>query len=354
MTLRYEDALQEVLQALRGGEPLEAAIARFPEHTAALREEAQVAIRVAALSSAAPAAQREARSEALKRMQAEVSARRSRAAMPGPALQGFGWPRFAIAAALLAIAALGVGLMLTGGESTVEAATIEGVVVENEGDTITVQTLQALEEVEVPAGAVVSDVEGASIGLSGIRVGEVVVIDLERRDREAIARRVQRNVDSIEAWCAGAPGRCAALSAGLEVTQHRCEQAECPIAPDRVEELRLRAGDSITLEDLRNACRDATSGACERLVTFCREHDSVCGRLAPPDLPNADSGEPGERLRLLKSSCLQGNETACRQLARACSVFPGLCPFDPPREDGPGSPEAGSTPQVDRPETPRP
>ena len=37
MTLTYEDALQQVLEAIQAGKDIEAAIARFPEHAAALR-----------------------------------------------------------------------------------------------------------------------------------------------------------------------------------------------------------------------------------------------------------------------------------------------------------------------------
>jgi hypothetical protein len=228
------------------------------------------------------------------------------------------------------IAVLGTGLVLDRGGSTVEAATIEGVVLENAGGTLTVQTLDALESVQVPGDVVVSDVAGASIELGGIEVGQVVVIDLERRGRDAIARRVQRFRESIEAWCSDNTERCRLLTAELDRAYVQCDRAPgaCLVALDRLDRLRVRASDSAALEELRQACRDGRDGACRALVAFCREHPETCGGLMPQEPPLTDRPLVENRLRTLLAECNAGDEGACRQLAQHCIRFLDLCPAD--------------------------
>jgi len=351
VTLAYEDALQQVLDALHAGDDVEGAFERFPDHAAALREDVRLSEAVTRLASAVPAPRAEARAHASRRMLAQLDGERAAAPKSRWSFGNIWLPRYALAAAVVAIAVLGAGLLLDGGGATVEAATIEGVVVDNQDGTLTVQTLEALERVQVPAGTRVSDVAGAPIGLRGIEVGQVVVIDLQRRGNDLVAKRIQRYVESIEAWCADASARCQALTQGLEQAKRACERSPgaCVVAIERLEQLRLRAADSAALEQLKQRCRAGEDGACRQIVTFCREHTDMCGALPPADPPIADRPVIDNRLRGLLASCLSGDEAACRRLAQACNLYADLCPAD----EVPLPPEA-SPPVENRPNTSSP
>ena len=125
-------------------------------------------------------------------MLTQLTAERQAASKPRWSFLGARLPRYVMAAVVVAVAVLGAGLLLRAAGQSAEAATIEGVVVDNSGGTLTVQTLDALEQVEVPAGTSVSDVAGAQIGLGGIEVGQVVVVDVQRRGKDVVAQRIQR------------------------------------------------------------------------------------------------------------------------------------------------------------------
>ena len=351
MSSPYEDALDQAVEAVRRGKSLDDAVRRFPEHAEMLREDVRLTERVAGLASAVSAARPEARVDASRRLHAQLALKRDVASKPRWSLGTFGWARYAVAAAFVAIALLGGGLLLGGGGgSTVEAATIEGVVVDNQDGTLTVQTLDALEQVQVPADTLVSDVAGASIGLGGIEAGQVVVVDLERRGREVVAQRVQRYVESLEAWCAADSARCTVLTVGLEHAQGQCLRTPvaCRFAVERLEQLRLRASDSASLERLKAACRGGADGACRAIIAFCREQAHVCGAIEP-ELPVTDRPMLGDRLEGLHASCLLGDEGACRQLARACNLFADLCP-----EGGVERPDVPPTPSSRPNVAPRP
>ena len=347
--LTYEDALQQVLDAASAGEDVDAAIARFPEHASALREDVRLSEAVAALANAARAPRAESRVDASRRMMAQLEAERAAASKPRWSFGRALLPRYALAAAVVALAVVGAGLVLDNGGNTVEAATIEGVVVENQDGMLTVQTLTALEHVRVPRDAPVSDVAGASIGLGGIEIGQIVVIDAQRRGKDVVAQRVRRFLESIEAWCTDDSARCRSLSAGLEQAKRQCERlpSACRVAMERLEGLRLRASDSARLEELKQRCRGGDDGSCRQIVSFCRDHAVLCGGLAPAEAPGTDRPLIGNRLRALFASCLIGDEAACRQLAQACDQYGDLCPVDllPPPDASPrvdSSPDASS------------
>ena len=349
--MRYEDALQQLLESVRAGEDPEVALERFPEHAAALRDDMRLTSALAALATAVPAPPAMAREAASSRLLAELAATR-----PEQKPRWRPWSlspaRYVLAAAVLALAVVGGGLLLDGGGASVEASTIEGVVVENESGRLTVQTLDALESVEVPAGAPISDVAGASILLGGIEAGQVVVVDVHRRGDAVIAQRVQRYVDSIEDWCTDESARCRLVSDGLREVHERCLQtpAACIVRLDGLESLRLRAEDSVALEELKQQCRGGDGEACRRIVRFCREHPVLCS-LVPGDAPSIDRPSLQNRLETLNHDCLQGNDSACRQLAEACNRLPAACPPDtapspnvPPRTDVRPAPISTSTP----------
>jgi hypothetical protein len=340
--VRYEDALQQVLEALRAGEGLEAVLSRFPEHAGALREDVRLTSTLTRLAPAVPSASLEGRHAAAGRMQAQLASAREPAAARRSFSRG-SLGRFALAAAVVVLAVVSAGLLLDSRGQTVEAGTIEGVVVENEGGTLTVQTLDALERVRVPREAIVSDGAGASISLGGIEVGQVIVVDLQRRGNQATAGRVQRFVDSIEAWCTDDSTRCRMLSASLEQAQGQCQRvpAACIVAIDRLESLRLRASDSAALEELKQRCRGGDGASCRKIVRFCREHLVVCRGLRPLEDPDLDRPLIENRLQVLDGACMQGDEAACRQLAGACNRLPEACPIDP----APAPPSVAPSPE---------
>ena len=353
MTLTYEDALQYVLNAVHAGEDVESAIARFSEHASALRDDLRLSQAVARMADAVPRPFDSARAEASGRLLAQLELERSQSnRRPGWPFGSTRAPRLALAAVVVAIALVGGGLLLNSGGTTVEAATIEGVVVENADGRLTVQTLDVLELVTVPADTLVSDVAGASIGLDAIAAGQVVVVDVERRGSDVVARRIQRYVESIEAWCTDASERCKALSDRLELAQEQCERSAlaCLVAVERLEQLRLRAAATARLEELKQACRASDPSACRQLVVFCQAHAGICGDFEPLLPPVSDSPSVAERLRDLYGRCTAGEETACRQLAQVCSQNPGLCPDGVPTAPADLGPGPETRPSDVRPE----
>ena len=348
MTLKYEDALQEVLEALRAGDEPEGAMTSFPEHAPALREHAQASEAVTRIAGAVPAVRPEARLAASRRLRAQLEAERSRGHRRFEGPFGSAWaPRFVLVGVVIAVALASAALLLSGGAGTsVEAATIEGVVVDNAGGRLTVQTLDALELVTVPPDTLVSDTGGAAIGLDALSVGQVVVIDVERRGSDVFAERIQRYVDSIQAWCADDSQRCRVLSDQLEQAQRRCETSPraCLAAVERLEPLRQRAVDTARLEELKQACRTGDTDACRQLAGFCREYAEICGDFSPrlPDEPAGPS--PLERLRDLDQRCDGGDEPACRRRAELCLEHPGICPTDTPARPADATPAPQATP----------
>ena len=343
MTVSYEDALQQVLESLRGGENLDAVIARFPEHEAALREDVRVSGLVTRLASAAPAPSAAARADAFRRMQAQMTTERGAgSSKPWWSFGSLGFARYAVAAAVVVLVVIGGALVLgRGGTPGVEAATIEGVVVDNGSGMLTVQTADALEQVSVPPGTQVSDTDGAPADLNGIEAGEVVVIDVQRTRHEVVAKRIQRRIETLETWCSDDSARCQGVVTGLEKAQAACEKsaAACLVATNRIEQVRSQVVDASEVNQLRLDCRNGDQAACREFVTFCRTHLVLCGATTPPE--GSDAQPIRSRVAGLLRTCLQGDESACARLAGACEQYPNLCPVDSPlRPDGSATPES--------------
>jgi hypothetical protein len=346
MRLAYEDALQQVLESLQAGEEIESAVERHPDHATALRQDARFAQALAASAEVIPAPPPPVRAGAQRRLQAQLEVERSRipSATRGSALKT---PRLAMAGIVVAVVAvLGALIVLDGSGTAVEAATIEGVVVENEGGRLTVQTLDALELVSVPADTPVSDVAGSPLSLDVVVVGQVVVIDVERRGNDVVARRIERYEESIEAWCRDDSQRCRALSESLERARQQCglSARACLAAVGKLETLRARAATAARLEELKQACRGGAADACRQLLAFCRDHSDVCHDFVPV-LPPLDGPKVADRLRELDEDCTTGDEGACRRLSEVCDAYPAYCASDVPSRPAGAEPTPEATPQ---------
>ena len=196
---------------------------------------------------------RQSRTDANQRLmstlQTERTAHPSGSPSPstGRVLGGGGLPRFAMAAAVVLVAFVAFAALDRDNGPTVEAATIEGVVLGNTEGNLTVQTLDALEQVSVPSDAAVSDAAGASIELARIAPGEVVVIQAQRRGDSVVARQVARLVANIETWCNDASDRCEVLTDRLRDLEEGCEEPAARLP-------RYPAGDQPTTHARRRDC----------------------------------------------------------------------------------------------------
>lgn len=333
MTMRYEDALDAAITAVRNGEDIERVLAQTPEHADALRDDLRLtaAVRNYARTVAPSAA---ARTDANQRLITTLQAERTHRSPSPPTGRGLGsgvLPRLALAAAVVLVAFVAFGALDRDNGPTVEAATIEGVVLGNADGSLTVQTLNALEQVAVPADAAVSDATGASIELGRIEPGEVVVIQAQRRGDSVVARQVARLVANIEAWCNDASDRCEVLTDRLRDLERGCEDkpVACRISVREINQLRMRAAESARLEGLKGRCRADGAFGCEELASFCREHPALCANVAP-FIPSP-STDIRERIRQLLQACQQGDASACRQLTQLCQDNAGICPNAPVR-----------------------
>ena len=363
--MNYADALNRALDAVRSGEAIEDVLARMPQYAERLRADVRLTEAVANLSTMLAPPYDRARDDAESHLLTQLEANRAAATTPGQLtwqrrLRVDGWPRLAaMGAALLALVVVAFGLIDGRNGASVEAATLEGVVIENDGGTITIQTLEGLEEIMVPADTPASDVANVRIDVAGISLGEVIVIEVERNAAGVVAKRIERLGDSLDEWCSDGPARCRALSEQLDVAASRCqrEPATCHGLLERLQELRSRAIDVAHLEELRARCRAGAPAACEALVGFCRDHSAICRGVQLPVLP-VDDRDFRDRARELMRSCRAGDEDACHQLARLCRAHSELCPTDTARPEPSLAPhrpvEPTATPRPTSTSTPRP
>ena len=283
--MTYSDALALALDAVRGGEPLEDVVARLPQHAARLRADVVLTREVSRFATAVRPPSDQARASAAAGLQGQLRASRAAAAEAKPVgrrpwlRRAPALPRlaaFAVAVAALALAA--VALLPGGDGRTVEAAVLEGVVIERDGDSLTIQTLDALEQIFVPADTPISDVAGVRIAFDRISVGEVVVVAVQRSRGSVVAQQVAKLQESIDVWCSDASERCRVLADRLDAAEADCrlEPRACQAFVERLAELRLRATDVASLEELKARCRSGNATACESLVAFCRAHSAIC------------------------------------------------------------------------------
>lgn len=348
--IRYEEALARCMDAVRGGAEVEAALAAVPErYHEQLRRELAFAARLARAAAGAPGPSDAAERLAAARLMAQLQAGRAAGAGGAPPAGGRGFfaafPRFAflplaVAVGGLALLALGVIRPAGGGPGTAEAATLEGVVVDSSMDSITVQTLDSLEEVIVPAGAVVANQDGSRLDVAAIQAGEVVVVKGMRAQKgKLVAKSVERLVEGLQGWCRDRPLRCRELERKLRQAEQQCRQAPqaCAAPVDGLPPVIKRAVDIAQLEDLKQRCRSAGQAACQDVVSYCRQNLDVCADSKPPAFPDRPD-DLRERVRILEQGCRDRDTLACRQLAQACARLPGVCDAILPATEPPARP----------------
>jgi hypothetical protein len=328
---RYTDALAICIEALRRGATLEEALTRVPSrYHSQLRVELETVQSLQRVAAGVAEPANEGAKSASMRFRTELA--ELRAASEAKASAGHIWtPARAGAVAAVAIAVLAFGLFfgLRAEDQTVEAATVEGVVVESTSGAMTLQTLDSLEQVTVPRSALISD-GGGPIDLASIEPGQVVLVKGNRIAQGTVAARtVDRIAAGLPAWCANQSDRCQQLEHRLQETKQHCEGApRCLVAKERLASLLERLGELAVLEELGRKCRELPAD-CRDLVRFCRAHDGICGGSELPE-SSEQPADARERLRSLAERCRQGEVDRCRQLGQACGNHPALCPEDVP------------------------
>jgi hypothetical protein len=287
--MQYHEALSRCLEAIAQGRDLESTIAEMPAgHRERLRQDATLSEALRHRSTVLPPPTPGAEANALSRLHAELSTQR--AARESPAPRGFfGLPRFALAGLALAALLIGAGLIIApnqGDNGTVEAAEFEGVVVANSDGSLTVQTLDSLEEVTVPLGAAVLDQDGNELQLGAIEAGEVVFVRGNRDGPLVRAQDIRRRLDGLPGWCDENGERCRQIAQNLRDAQARCESRPeaCHFPHDRVSDLIARVTDVADLEDARRRlheleglCNDRDTRACREIGSICEKHPFLCG-----------------------------------------------------------------------------
>lgn len=305
--VRYEDALNDCLEVIRAGGDVRAAVARYPEHEAALRDDVRVAYALRRATFAiVPPEGAETRASlrlanALRELRAEVQPSR-------PSASPFGWLAGAlrplalsgVAAAVLVVFALGATGSLSnpfGGASSAEASTVEGVVVENKNGTLTLETPQGLTKVDVNQKPAVQDDSLRLLSIADIEAGQVVRIEAKKTPQGAlVARQVNRGpLNALQDWCADNGDACKEVAPRLETLTSQCRPGDqqCARIQQSVSDLQqgLKAL-SQRLQALRDRCVDGRDGmACRQLAKACQDHAIVCADLKIR--PSAGNPGPG-------------------------------------------------------------
>lgn len=260
--IRYQEALNRCLEAIAAGDDLESILAGLPaRHRERLRRDATLSAALRRHAATQPVPTAAAEINALSRLNAELNS--VRAARAAAASRGgfFGVPRFALAGLLLAALLLGASFLIDpsrGGDGTVEAAEFEGVVIASGDGSLTVQTLDTLEEIMVPLSAQVLDENGIKLELAALAAGEVVSVRGSREQGGPVhALDVRRLLNGLPGWCNENPERCRQIAQNLTEAQERCQRDPevCRLLHDRVTDLVTRVTDVADLEDLKRRCR---------------------------------------------------------------------------------------------------
>ena len=335
--ISYHEALSRCLEAIAQGRDLDEVIAGLPErHREALRRDARLTEAMRRHAGVLPPPSPNAEANAMSRLNAElVSQRQGRKATPASG-RFLGLPRFALAGLALAALLIGGSFVIApnrGNDGTVEAAEFEGVVVANSDGSLTVQTLDTLEEVLVPLDAAVLDDDGNPLELGAIESGEVVFVRGNRDGGEVRASNVRRRLDGLPGWCDENAERCRQIAQNLRDAQERCQRdpEACRLLNDRASDLIGRVTDIADLEDLKQRCRTDGGDECRDITSFCREHTESCLRDMPGGPISDRLEEARERMQQLEGLCAERDTGACRQIAAICEQHPVLCGDAPVR-----------------------
>jgi hypothetical protein len=336
--MRYHEALSRCLEAIAEGRNLDEVIAGLPQrHHEALCQDATLTEAMRRHSGVLPPPSRDAEANAMSRLNAELSSQRATRETSRASGGFLGLPRFALAGLALAVLLIGASFLVApnrGNDGTVEAAEFEGVVVANSDGSLTVQTLDTLEEVMVPLDAAVLDADGNPLELGAIEAGEVIFVRGNRDGKGPVrAEDIRRRLDGLQGWCDENAERCRQIAQNLKDAQERCQNnpEACRLLHDRATDVIARVTDVANLEDLKQRCRVGGGEDCLDITSFCRDHPDSCVRDVP-DGPVTDRlDDARERIQQLENLCANRDTRACRQIAPLCDQHPALCSDAPVR-----------------------
>ena len=276
--MKYADLLEECLSLVRSGENPERLIATHPEHADQLRLDLATARDARATVRDLPAP-----ADARPQLRAELAARREMAArrrllrlprfLPAPALAG------AAVAAVALIAALAVFTL----PSNTAEASIEGVVVENDGATLTVQTEDGLQSIALAGSGTVSSESGARLALASLEPGQLLRARGNQGDAgKLIARRIElQAADELPPWCERFAASCAAVEKIIAQRIAECQRdaPACQGLRDRHELIRDGVSFLERLNRLRERCETGTIAACREAQQLCDSRRPICAQL---------------------------------------------------------------------------
>jgi hypothetical protein len=288
----YRDALEDCLQTMRARGDIEAAIARHPRHAAELRNDIALAsaIRIAgSINKPLPGADGRAglrRAAALRDARAGMAPAATRQRRAG---LFEGWLRPAALAGLAALVLVAVGLTATGsvgslGRGTAEAATVEGVVVENTNGTLSVQTSTGLETVSLDKSATVQDESSHVVAIADIAPGQVVRVQGKKANQGPLVAKqvISQPPADLRSWCVEHGDACQLLEQRIATQVSACAAADvqCQRLKQPLTDARA-ALETITREmgALKDRCDAGGKPACQTLDKACKDHPVICQEL---------------------------------------------------------------------------
>jgi hypothetical protein len=279
--MKYEDVLASGLDRLRRGAAIDDLVAEQPRVAEQLRADLTAAASAGAVSARLPAPSAEARA----RFQRDLQAQRRAAAAPAASRGGWFGRRLALPALAATAAALLVAAVLVSGiiapTDTAEAS-IEGIVLDNDGSAMTLQTETGLQTVAVDRAQVACDDTASCIGPGSLEPGQLIVIRGTREARRVVAQRIElRAYGDVAYWCDRFPGQCAAVETALSQRADRCDQSAvaCQHIRSRLEEIRSQIASSRQIGDLRSRCGEGVNAACRELQDRCSNNRPACAAI---------------------------------------------------------------------------
>ena len=166
-----------------------------------------------------------------------------------------------------------------------EAATLEGVVVDNSNGVLSLQTEDGIEDVSLDAKASVTDASGASLDAEQIGMGQVVQLHRGKKVAQGGLAKLVRlpAAGALQTWCSDHVLHCRSCrptsSSRLDV--YRTTPARpCRIVRQRLQSLTTQLHRRGALEDLKGRCQQGGILACRELAAFCSQRAEVCKSIA--------------------------------------------------------------------------
>lgn len=276
--MKYRDLLDQCLEMARRGADPEELIAAYPEHAEALRQELAAArhMRQVAQSLPGPGA------APLRRFNADLAAARRDATAPPRTFRLRPYLAPALAASLVAVLIVATATMLMVPGGTAEAS-IEGVIVENDGTTLTVHTASGIQTVSLTSSGTVSGQQGTALPLANLEPGQL----LRARGKpgppgKLAAQRIElQSVEALPAWCERFADSCSQAERVISQRAESCQRGvpACEHLKERLRALRGGIEASDRLKELRDRCDAGVTGACREVQQFCATGRPACDAI---------------------------------------------------------------------------